>query len=60
MDEIIKGWFSNLIDGEIENEEGTIGNVSIWEMSDDIHSQNIPIHEKYIELLKSVKEKYCN
>ena len=60
MDEMIKEWFSNLIDGEIENEEGTIGNESIWEMSDDIHSQNIPIHEKYIELLKSVKEKYCN
>ena len=60
MDKMIKEWFSNLIDGEIENEEGTIGNESIWEMSDDIHSQNIPIHEKYIELLKSVKEKYCN
>ena len=60
MDEMIKEWFSNLIDGEIENEEGTIGNESIWEMSDDIHSQNIPIHEKYIELLTSVKEKYCN
>ena len=60
MNELIKEWFSNLIDGEIENEEGTIGNESIWEMSDDIHSQNIPIHEKYIKFLKSVKEKYCN
>ena len=59
MDEMIKEWFSNLIDEEIETEKGTIGNESIWEMSDDIHSQNIPMHEKYIEFLKSVKEKYC-
>ena len=59
MDEMIKEWFSNLIDGEIENEEGTIGNESIWEISDDIHSQNIPIHEKYTKFLTSVKEKYC-
>lgn len=61
MNELIKEWFSNLIDEEIENELGTIGNESIWEMGDDsdIHSQNIREHEKYIEFLKSVKEEYC-
>ena len=60
MDEMIKEWFSNLIDEEIETEEGTIDNESMWVRGDDIHSQMIHIHKKYIEFLKSIKEKYCN
>ena len=62
MNELIKEWFSNLIDEEIETELKTIGNESIWEMSDDgdIHTQNITEHEKSIEFLKAVKEKYCS
>ena len=48
MNELIKEWFSNLIDEEIETELKTIGNESIWEISDDgdMHTQNITEHEK--------------
>lgn len=59
MDEMIKEWFGNLIDDEIEQEIGTISNESVWAMSGSIHLQNIPAHKKYIDFLKDIKSKYC-
>lgn len=63
--ELIIEWFNNLIDEEIETEEGTISNEECFadgsdEDAYDMHISNIESHREYIEFLKNIKEEAKN
>ena len=64
--ETIQTWLSDLIDREIDEELGTISNERIWQKGSNndldiiMREDNIVLHEKYIEILKEIKNKYCN
>ncbi len=62
MDETIRLWLADLINGAIEDAKGTIGNERIWEngCQDDYnpHAENIAKNEEYIEILEGIKSDF--
>lgn len=61
MDEMIKIWFIDLYEREIEEAKGTIDNESLWALGygsdENPHTENIKRLKEYIEILEDkIKE----
>lgn len=59
MNEMIKKWLLNLLDEEIRIEKGTIANERLWSLSNEIHANNVELHEEYIKVLEKIKKEFC-